>query len=167
MYLSLVLFFVILRRPPRTKRTNTLFPCTTLVRSLQTEFAELRRLADERATRLHSANDIVALASRQVRPWIRQLAALASRKEQRHLRRLREALTRWNKVIALAIQDTPTTPNSEATAMDIFDFDRRDPYHRAASLEDLCRLSDSNYIRCAFVTILGRARKSTRLNSSH
>src|SRR3546814_10886184 len=97
MYLSLVLFFVILRRPPRTKRTNTLFPCTTLVRSLQTEFAELRRLADERATRLHSANDIVALASRQVRPWIRQLAALASRKEQRHLRRLSEALTRWNK----------------------------------------------------------------------
>src|SRR3546814_10851404 len=40
--------------------------------------------------------------------------------------------------------------------MDIFDFDRRDPYHRAASLEDLCRFSDANFIRCAFVTILGR-----------
>src|SRR3546814_15662644 len=34
-YLFLVLFFLMLRRPPRSTRTDTLFPYTTLFRSTQ------------------------------------------------------------------------------------------------------------------------------------
>src|SRR3546814_1141809 len=33
MFLSLFVFFLIIRRPPRSKRTDTLFPYTTLFRS--------------------------------------------------------------------------------------------------------------------------------------
>src|SRR3546814_19624494 len=33
--LSVCGFFLIIRRPPRSTRTDTLFPCTTLFRSLQ------------------------------------------------------------------------------------------------------------------------------------
>lgn len=40
--------------------------------------------------------------------------------------------------------------------MQLFDYDRRDPYQRAPSLESLCRFADSDFVRCAFVTMLGR-----------
>src|SRR3546814_1270347 len=37
MFLSLVFFFLMIRRPPRSTRTDTLFPYTTLFRSLQAQ----------------------------------------------------------------------------------------------------------------------------------
>lgn len=40
--------------------------------------------------------------------------------------------------------------------MDIFDDNRKDPYHRADTLEELCALADSDFVDCAFVTLLGR-----------
>ncbi|WP_374550511.1 DUF4214 domain-containing protein [Sphingobium yanoikuyae] len=40
--------------------------------------------------------------------------------------------------------------------MDIFDFDRRNPNLRAATLDELCSFSGLQFIRCAFITILGR-----------
>src|SRR3546814_16057283 len=44
-------FFLMLRRPPRSTRTDTLFPYTTLFRSVL-EYCEMRRLQDRRAPRL-------------------------------------------------------------------------------------------------------------------
>src|SRR3546814_10763921 len=45
--LSLVFFFLMIRRPPRSTRTDTLFPYTTLFRSFATpEEAEASPLAD-------------------------------------------------------------------------------------------------------------------------
>jgi methyl-accepting chemotaxis protein len=40
--------------------------------------------------------------------------------------------------------------------MSIFALDPRDPYHRAESLADLCAHPDLDFVRCAYVTILGR-----------
>ncbi len=40
--------------------------------------------------------------------------------------------------------------------MDIFDFDRRNPDLRVNSLDELCSFPGANFVRCAFVTILGR-----------
>lgn len=39
---------------------------------------------------------------------------------------------------------------------DMFTYDDRDPYHRAENLADLCRFTDVDFIRCAFVTMVGR-----------
>src|SRR3546814_17223967 len=38
----LLLFFLLIRRPPRSTRTDTLFPYTTLFRSVATEICVLR-----------------------------------------------------------------------------------------------------------------------------
>lgn len=40
--------------------------------------------------------------------------------------------------------------------MDMFDYDDRNPYLRASSLAELCSFHDIEFVRCAFVTILGR-----------
>ena len=40
--------------------------------------------------------------------------------------------------------------------MNIFDSNRKDPFHRANSLEELCGMADADFVNCAFVTILGR-----------
>jgi hypothetical protein len=40
--------------------------------------------------------------------------------------------------------------------MNIFGSDRKDPFHRANSLEELCGMADADFVNCAFVTILGR-----------
>src|SRR3546814_3378680 len=39
MYYSMILFFLMIRRPPRSTRTDTLFPYTTLFRSTQSRSA--------------------------------------------------------------------------------------------------------------------------------
>src|SRR3546814_6562902 len=43
LYRSVVLFFLMRRRPPRSTRTDTLFPYTTLFRSHRVEHAQFRR----------------------------------------------------------------------------------------------------------------------------
>src|SRR3546814_7995546 len=62
--LSLLFFFLMIRRPPRSTRTDTLFPYTTLFRSLAAEIARFdegpqqvdRRDADDRHRQLHLQN---------------------------------------------------------------------------------------------------------------
>src|SRR3546814_14672176 len=48
----LVFFFLMIRRPPRSTRTDTLFPYTTLFRSTAGEAMLVRRLADAGAPAL-------------------------------------------------------------------------------------------------------------------
>src|SRR3546814_19234508 len=62
----MVVFFVNLRRPPRSTRTDTLFPYTTLVRS-----REIGRHDERRRTRLQHLVGAVA-AEQAVRPAGRQ-----------------------------------------------------------------------------------------------
>lgn len=45
--------------------------------------------------------------------------------------------------------------------MDIFDFDRRNPDLRVNSLAELCSFPGVNFVRCAFVTMLGRSADPT------
>ncbi|RVT94949.1 DUF4214 domain-containing protein [Sphingomonas crocodyli] len=40
--------------------------------------------------------------------------------------------------------------------MDLFDTSHRNPYLRANSMEELCSFADVNFVRCAFITVLGR-----------
>src|SRR3546814_9293523 len=58
--LKLCLFFVIVRRPPRSTRTDTLFPYTTLVRSGLAAEAR-RRTGDDgaNATQVQPGDDVV------------------------------------------------------------------------------------------------------------
>src|SRR3546814_11226307 len=46
-WMSRVLFFLMIRRPPRSTRTDTLFPYTTLFRSVGCPSPVWRRIADE------------------------------------------------------------------------------------------------------------------------
>src|SRR3546814_1035003 len=48
---ALVFFFLMIRRPPRSTRTDTLFPYTTLFRSLAPLGLLVRRVAEEGARR--------------------------------------------------------------------------------------------------------------------
>lgn len=40
--------------------------------------------------------------------------------------------------------------------MELFSFDDRNPYMRANSLDELCSFYDVDFVRCAYITILGR-----------
>lgn len=40
--------------------------------------------------------------------------------------------------------------------MSIWEMDTRDPYHRADTLANLCAFTDLDFVRCSYVTILGR-----------
>src|SRR3546814_8639237 len=51
------MFFLMIRRPPRSARTYTLFPYTTLVRSEAEQGAPLRHLADQAAQPLDGVLD--------------------------------------------------------------------------------------------------------------
>src|SRR3546814_2184102 len=60
------LFFLMIRRPPRSTRTDTLFPYTTLFRSAQTEVPAVARLLDPAhpalaASRLHDEIEAVTI----------------------------------------------------------------------------------------------------------
>src|SRR3546814_11741570 len=74
--LVLLLFFLMIRRPPRSTRTDTLFPYTTLFRSdLQQDLPGLRaRLADQWLYGTHGAIPVLR-SGRRIRGW-----ALAARK---------------------------------------------------------------------------------------
>src|SRR3546814_14236038 len=66
LYLSCAVFFVMIRRPPRSTRTDTLFPYTTLFRSPGMHSAETRmtgRPADDHRPRLGASH----LAQHQMR----------------------------------------------------------------------------------------------------
>src|SRR3546814_14514403 len=55
LYHGVVFFFLMIRRPPRSTRTDTLFPYTTLFRSLRDVPHALRR--DRLRARLHAGLD--------------------------------------------------------------------------------------------------------------
>src|SRR3546814_13726474 len=57
------MLFLMIRRPPRSTRTETLFPYTTLFRSMRMGEVVVRDLRD---SRLHAGADGIALLARQV-----------------------------------------------------------------------------------------------------
>src|SRR3546814_20450563 len=71
----LLCFFRLIRLPPRATRTDTLFPCTTLFRSVEIDFEFGRRLPLDRRVRLRTfeiaifiepASDVLRRIARQV-----------------------------------------------------------------------------------------------------
>src|SRR3546814_5009013 len=62
----IIIFFLMLRRPPRSTRTDTLFPYTTLFRSVIIEAARLAALAEERLPQQHITWEIQILPRRQI-----------------------------------------------------------------------------------------------------
>src|SRR3546814_21170200 len=60
----LVFFFVMLRRPPRSTRTDTLFPYTTLFRSPKVNECQVVELADGNGTLLMNMRSYFGRASR-------------------------------------------------------------------------------------------------------
>src|SRR3546814_18692329 len=52
-----------IRRPPRSTRTDTLFPYTTLFRSPQAEFAALEQAVDDHVAPLHPVVDEFGFAA--------------------------------------------------------------------------------------------------------
>src|SRR3546814_17614082 len=53
----LLFFFLMIRRPPRSTRTDTLFPYTTLFRSYRPEKGQLDRDGNEVEDRIYNARD--------------------------------------------------------------------------------------------------------------
>lgn len=89
------------------------------------------------------------------------LAVLPGRR--RELRSIQRKLASWGLTHPDHPQTNPTsepgatgTPPPQESRMSIFTLDTRDPYHRANSLAELCEFADLDFVRCAYVTILGR-----------
>jgi hypothetical protein len=116
----------------------------------------LQEQAQDEMRRLRAAEAVAALAAHLDRNWLRRAFALLSIKERRRLQKFRYAVSSWRAIATFPNSHPVPTLTSEASVMDIFAFDRRDPYQRASSLADLTQFSDERFVRCAFVTILGR-----------
>ncbi len=81
----------------------------------------------------------------------------------RETRRVRSQLATWHHAITTGRMkhlpeptEFPAQTGSMERPMDMFTADARNPYLRANSLAELCALSDLDFVRCAYVTILGR-----------
>lgn len=123
---------------------------------LRQEVATAKIELTARTQRLIAADRIITLARNHVRPWPVRLAAMLSPPRHRNLLSLRTALAGWSPNSLSNGDAAATRSNSEGYAMDMFSYDDRNPYVRVDSLAALCSFSDVNFIRCAFVTILGR-----------
>lgn len=81
----------------------------------------------------------------------------------RQTQRVRGKLAIWNDSITTGritqlpqSTDLPAHTGSTERTMDMFTADVRNPYLRASTLAELCGLADLDFVRCAYVTILGR-----------
>ena len=144
-----------------------------LVIALQDDLAAERRAGEERMAEFHhelsernrslqGAKKIISEAAE----FLTSSIILAIRPSaRRHLRAMRHELDEWPSLnlpyLTAEYQSDSYTTLSHNTEprdinMSIFDVDMRDPYHRAESLANLCAFADLDFVRCAFVTILGR-----------
>src|SRR3546814_20017750 len=87
-------FFLMIRRPPRSTRTDTLFPYTTLFRSLVSEQLAFEQVFGDRGT-IDRDEGAIAPRARFVEPAREQFLARPARAEQhdRHVE-VRDALDR-------------------------------------------------------------------------
>src|SRR3546814_11541135 len=77
MYIDI--FFLMIRRPPRSTRTDTLFPYTTLVRSEFTQRVFRSRVADRHRDPLQQQSERRALPHQQLAPQkVERLNAIGS-----------------------------------------------------------------------------------------
>lgn len=130
---------------------------------LSKEFDELKEVrnklegtAASQAARLANAERIAALAATSLQSSYTPLLSGFSKRFRRHRADLQNALHRWSATRYQSTDDGRDTREDGTNPMDLFAYDRRDPYHRVDSLEELCRFADCDFVRCAFVTILGR-----------
>lgn len=126
------------------------------MQSLRDEIAALRKAEGIYQDRLQKADEIVALAAPPAAGPVARLQSLASPALRRRQQRLVTAISAWNQYPPMFADAAACLPTSEVNLMDIFAYEHRNPYLRADSLEDLCRFADAAFVRCAYVTILGR-----------
>ena len=102
---------------------------------------------DERNQQLTQANQLITKAlAEPLGSWQRLGRALALTREDGARRVLRSWFSNFSQ---------PTSSNVE-TIMSLASRDARNPYLRASSLPELLAWDDVDFVRCAYVTILGR-----------
>src|SRR3546814_20043228 len=89
-YISFCVFFLMLRRPPRSTRTDTLFPYTTLVRSIEDILEPWTIDLADWGSRLGSADleQAIADGARATQDWA-------------------SAMTRYDAVLSPVVRDPP------------------------------------------------------------
>lgn len=127
---------------------------------------ELERISKERTAlgeqvtaqndRLAQAERIATLAARMLKPWYAQIINALSGKARQIRKDLSNSLEKWSTITSHSTYQHQSTHQDGTERMELFAYDRRDPYQRANTLAELCRFADRDFIRCAFVTILGR-----------
>jgi FkbM family methyltransferase len=131
--------------------------------SLAAEISELRDhttlLAQEAAiqsARLRRADQIAALANREMHLWHSALVATLFKKGRQIRKELRMALDHWPNSTGDAPGTAVMDDEGALATMNLFACEHRDPFQRAPSLNELCDFADRDFVRCAFVTMLGR-----------
>ncbi len=138
------------------ERENALARLSAELDALRQKRLDLEQQVSAQAARIALAQNVATLAM-QVLGSRYLLPFSAAHKRSRYLRKSLEGiLDKWSSMPpqSFDFHESPHKHGNET--MDLFDYDQRDPYLRADSLEELCRFSDIDFIRCAFVTILGR-----------
>lgn len=108
------------------------------------------------AALLARAEGLLAQAEDLAGPWRQRLFNLLRPGRRSRVLRLRGELAAWSQVWRAGATTNHSVQPREGRSMDMFAYDDRDPYHRADNLAELCRFADLDFIRCAFVTMLGR-----------
>lgn len=129
---------------------------TAAINSLRREIVNAHAELATRAQLLLQADQIVALARERIKPWHIRIAKRFSPSGRRKFAQLRFAIAAWHLAPQSIDQANNKSTKFEGNAMDMFSFDDRNPYERVDTLAELCSFSDLDFIRCAYVTILGR-----------
>jgi len=108
------------------------------------------------AVQLHRADRIAGLAAAVLGSWYTIVFGTLFKKGRQVRRDLRNALRDWSSALSQQSAIAHAMHKDEIETMDLFAYERRDPFQRAPSLGELCRFADRDFIRCAFVTLLGR-----------
>lgn len=118
---------------------------------------ELGELTSRQSGQLMQAEQIAALTLQVSSSWHRFFSAHFSKKGRKRIREMREALRTWPVSLQrFPIINTNPALENEYQVMDVIDYEQRDPSQPANSLDELCSLDDRDFVRCAYVTILGR-----------
>lgn len=124
------------------------------IQRMRDEIAELAHQISSLHDQLLIDQNIISLARSRMVPWPARILCAFSAKWRKNGRGLRRAIENWSPSFPGSSQ--PTSKETEGSVMDLFHFDRRNPYLRADSISELCSFADINFVRCAFVTMLGR-----------
>ncbi len=131
-------------------------------RAGEERLAELRQELSDHISGLRDATKIISEAGE----FLTSAIIFAIRPSAR--RRQREVLYRLDEWLRLKLAyttsehcpdfDTRLSHSTEPreTKMSIWEMDTRDPYHRADTLTNLSAFADVDFVRCSYVTILGR-----------